>query len=593
MNKFANKKLIIFATIAVLLVCFAIILLSIVMQNGINSNQFIVKGSVQNSLTSLGFSPTKFEINSQSIQTDAQGNFETSLSAGTYTIYIESTGYINYEENLVLNSNIENLKILVLPENLATFKGKLVSDSGHSFLNDTLNISNVPIEIQNDGTFQGAITEGTYTLVFFSESYKDINTNISLNRGENNLSDIILVAAGDITGELKSYLREENLTNLSIIAENTDESQIEIDYQNNKFRIKDLDPLAIYSILFRSPGYFEREYRITIKQGSNQIFNLKFVEDITALYPKQPTNTRDKPNLFVSNIDGENEVQISSGNFTNIVSRYLKSSENKIYFQVADNNSIRDYNRQNIGLIYTFDLKTKETKLVTTNTSSLNKIFPNFEANKMIQYNEDARTKQYSIYISDLSGDNKQEIYSGSNEIVNFFVSKDGKSVIFSLKVDTQINVYRYSLASDFYNEIFRGNEIRIFDITSDASKVLYYRKNTTSGFLELAEFTIDQNNTVIIEENFRGEFYQYLAGNNSIVIYSIFTDGRNNIFYYNSKDNSKTRLLALPSDLDIAHLYQESGIIYYLTNKGLYAVDFAKPFASKLVSNQVVQYLN
>lgn len=591
MKKFLTKRTLIIIA-AFFAVVFLVTFIILVLQNNSNGTKFTVRGSVQNSLTLTGFKPDVFILGDLEVSTDESGKFEFSIEPGEHTVIIQSEGYIDYSERLNVNSDIEDLKILVLPENLATFKGKFVANPGYKFSNDVLNISNTEISINEDGTFQGAIAEGTYTLKFTSENFKDIDSIISLSRGENLLNEVNLVEAGDITGQLQSYLKEEAIKELTIISENTKDDQIEIDYQNKSFRIKDLDTLKMYSLLFRAPGYFDREYKITIKQGRNQIFDLRFVESIQALYTWKNPESRENPNLILSDLDGKNPVQITSGNSTYTNSRYLDTENKLIYFQSANDDNVKDSSRRNVGLIYSYDLSTKETKLVSTNTANLGTLYPNYRAKKMIHYSQDNRSRAYSIHISDLSGDNKVAIYTGSNEITNFLISDDARYALFSLEVDEQIIVYRYNVSSDFYNEIFRGSEINLLDISHNGNKTIYYRKNTSTGFFELVEFIADRNNHIIIEENFRGNFYQYLKnGQSNLIIYATLIDGRSNIFYYNSNDNSKTRLISIASDLNILDIYQESGIIYYLTNKGLYSVDFEKPFANKLVTSNVFDY--
>lgn len=563
-----------------------------VIQNNANNSKFIVRGSVQNSLTSLEFVPSTFIIGGTELKTDLFGKFEISLPQGKYPVIIKADGYLDYNETLVVDTNVENLKILVLPSNIATFKGKLVAYEGYNFNKDTLTISNIPVDIQQDGSFQGSVVEGEYTLTFKSDNYKDLDTTVGFAKGENTLKAIQLAESGDVTGELKSYLKEEKISNLSIIVENTDKKQIDIDYKNAKFRIKDLNPLTIYSILFRVPGYFEREYKITIKQGLNQIFDLKFIENISVLYPKEASNNRDEPNLYLSDLDGKNEVQITFENRIDVASRYLDSSKQKVFFQSYNNNSFKDFDRNNIGLVYSYDLNTQQIQAETTNFGDLWQLHPNFAASKMIQYSQD-RSNNYYLAVSDLSGDNKQSIYTGTNQIIDYKISDSGEYVIFSLKMDNLIVAYRYNLASDFYSEIFRGNEIKIYDFSTDGNKVLYYRKNATSGFFELSEFIVDRSNAIIIEENFKGRFYQYLENNDEFVVYSYFADGRENLYFYNSNDNSKNKIISLASDLKIEDVYQESGVIFYLTNKGLYVVDFEKPFTNKIVTTNIFHYAN
>lgn len=544
-----------------------------------------------------------FSINQNEVaRSNANGEYSIpGLNSGDVTVNISADGYQNLTESTrvgrVLLDYTTRKDFLLESSLVGSLSGKFVAnDPTYNFLNDKLTVGDREIDIKEDGSFSGNVPSGDVNFLFESINFRNIQRNIKLEAGSNTLEDIALETAGDIVGELKSYVKEDLVLNTKFFVENILQDQVDIS-QDGKFAIKDLDVEREYRIRVTADGYNTRDYLIRIRQGENQLFNFKLVEEGSAFFLRRQAEGGNAPIfLYRSDFDGENESLITNYNI-DAFSRFYSIEENRLYYQSSFDNAYRQTgNSGRLNMPYIYNPETSVTERLTINTTNLAELRANFVAKKMLNISvlRVGNQNKPQLQVMNIDGNNRQEVRLvdlASQSFDNLRISDNGAFVFYSIEENDVDQLNRYSIDSSSTTLLISGEDITLFDVSTNGELVLASRRNPNTGLIDLVLFNTTTNDLRTLRENIKGTDYQFLKGDTNKVIFFERRESRYNIYSFSIDRSLEERTSSLTPDYEIKDIYQESNLLYYLTNRGLLVMDLNSPKNFKLVSNNVLDY--
>lgn len=523
--------------------------------------------------------------------TNEKGNYSIGgLNIGSVSVKIVQEDY----QELVQQTPITRLFLSytttrnfeLTPKERATITGKLVSpDSAYKFIDEKVLIDDDTYDVEIDGTFkiEGVIV-GERKLTVTSLNYLDLSNEINVAPGLNELRDIELSPSGDIEGSLKSYVREDIVTNPQFEIENLDSNQIVLG--NETFKIKDLEIGREYAIRVKAEGYMTRDYKITIKQGLNQLFDFRLVEEGTTVYLKEDSETKTKQ-LFTSDFDGLNLKRISSfKDGDDVYSYYYDSAEGVVYYQSVKDRVNSSLATGNLRLVYKIDIKTLVDSKVTTDTTTLGTLTASYIPKKLISVSKvrSDNITQNKISISDFNGENSVDLKITKNAVASVLLSDDGKYLFYRETVEKVSTIYRIDISSKEEKKIAEGANVLLIDATSNGDQLIYTNTNPETTFVDLLMFNFQTQEVRTLDDNFVGKSYQFVNGVNDEYLYFMEKASQTNLYMNVISENKEVTLTDLKQRDAIQSIFQQSGYTYYVTKDSLYIIDINKPLSYKVV---------
>ncbi len=592
--KFSGKKaLFIFASLVALLFLCAI--LAIYTNFDTAFSDLKLEGTVLNSTNTTPVNSAEIYVNDElKFTTSEDGKYRvTDLKQGKYKIRIQASGFRTQEVEVGMGnaffSYTTKKDFLMEPASTATITGSFLGDIDHDFTDDYLELNNKQYQLAKNGTFSASdVTDGSVKLIYKSLSYLDIEKTIQVNTSSFNLEPIVLVPAGDITGDMQSFLKEEIVTNAKVTVESVNPNQISIS-EDGKLTVRDLEIGKTYKLRVEASGYETRDYEIEIIQGENKLFNLSIAETGTAYYFKFREEGKEY-NIFSSDYDGIDEKQLTNDPKLEPFNLYFDKDENKLYLQTQKDRATSTI-RDQAGLIYTLDLSNNSLNKVTTSTTNLGNVIPNFKAKKAINLTKGSETKSRILQIMDLDGSNRNDLKALSNGTIdNIFLSDDGSSVYFVENdiAKNKYGLYHMNISDKSVKTISNNPEIVVLDISSDGKRVLFSSKNETTDFKDLQIYTTTTSELKTLKANYSGFQYQFATGSNDTILYFDKRSEVDNIYSMNVDSLSEQKITDLREIDKINNIYQQNSLLYYITQRGLNILDLSEPKTGKIVQEGV-----
>lgn len=571
--------------------CFGSLFILTVTNTDVAIFKITLSGKVSDVLTKNGIENAEIYINDElKGKTNTSGQYSISgLNLGSVDLKIKTTDYqeLNQEvpiNRLFLNYNTKR-DFELTPKEKAIIDGKVsVEDASYKFIDDRVYIDEQEFRIKTDGTFRiEGITVGNKTFKFKSLNYKDLSNSIEVKPGINKLPDISLTPSGDIDGSLISYITQTVVTDIRFNVENVQEEQIEID--EAKFKLRDLEVGREYSIQAVARNYLTRDYKITIKQGINQLFDFRLVEAGTSVNLKLETQSNNLQ-FYSSDFDGLNLKKLTSfPRNTDIGTYFFNNLENKVYFQSEKDKIRTSSGSGNVSLVYELDLNNLKETRITQNTSKIERVIPNYRAKRMtnIERVRNGNGYQYVISVMDLNGENRTDIKTFSDEINNAVLSDDGK-YLFLKTTSGNNSILRRFEVSNKQEEIITQGALTLLDVTWNGQKVLFSKTNTQTNFQDLTQYTFNNKESRVIKANHDGSDYQFFLESENEFVYIAKRANNTNIYKYNINDNSEIKLTEMNQVDVITDIFQQSEYLFYSTSNSLYVLDPENAFSYKKV---------
>lgn len=532
----------------------------------------------------------KIEIGDKFVETNANGFFQISnLELGEQTIKITADEFDVLERNINITRGMfrydNNLDFSLSPSNFGNLIGKLiVKDEAYDFKDSIIKIGADEYKIGLDGTFNiKRVPIGNTEFVFTSSSYRNIKRQISITKGRNVLQDIELSPSGTIVGNLVSYVKEDPVVGIQITVTNVPDENIMINERDNMFVISDLIVGNQYDIRIVAPGYETKEYSVNLKQGTNTLFDIKFVEAGTAVY----TIREDRTDFLVrSDFDGSNMQKLFEIREFSPESTYLDHVNNTVFF-LSDYERLASTLNRRVKLMYEYDLSTNAVRRVSNNYGSLNQVTPIYSANVLVNINPSGRNNaKTTVDITNYDGN----LLSTGREIegrtVRSVLVDDSLKYLVTLEENS--NRERFlavtNLSSRNSSEAFSSNSLELFDIDNQGNRILFTSTDTSTQFRTLYMFDTRTSEIRVLQNDARGQMYQFKKGSDDEIIYMDIRNQKSGIYMFRISNNVNTRLFEVRANEPISNFYQQGNYILYTSNNSLYITDYEKPIAYKLV---------
>jgi len=588
----------------VFIACFLIFLLLSITNIDTQFMKITLSGQITDINTGKTIENASVLINGiETTKTNAQGRYSiANLSTGDIQVTVKADGYDETTESVRVSKvllDYSTRKDFSLKSAITgVLSGKFIPNSAdYKFTNDKLLIGEKQYLVNDDGTFAvNDVKVGEIEFKFNSVNFKDISQSISLQAGTNRIPDITLAQGGDIVGELKSYIKEDLVLNTKFYVENILQDQVIIT-EDGKFTIKDLDTDKKYKIRVSADGYITRDYEINIKQGENQLFNFRLVENGVAIYPLRSGESNSDPiKLYRSDFDGENQSVLVDDSRIDNYTKFFSIEEQKLYYQSFKDESFRQENSGvELKMPYQLDINNSVPDRMTISTNNLGQLTANFIAKKMLsQYTKQGAISQPGLQIMNIDGTNRKEVKMLTNtsfKFGNLRISNNGKYVLYSFQNNNQTELYLFNIETEETKNVLNNQNITVYDISEDGSNVLLSRKNPNTGLIDLALVNVPSDDLRTLKENIKGFGYQFVKGNTNKVIFFESRESRSNIYTFTIDRSQEEKITSLTPDYTITGIYQESNLLFYQTNRGLLLLDLNKPKNFKLVSAQAYNF--
>ena len=555
-----------------------------------------LEGEILNATSSEPINGAEIFVNEElQYTTKEDGKYKiTGLEQGKVKLKVAANGYRTQEVEVGMGNTFfsytTNKDFLLEPSSKSTLTGSFIgASSDHDFTDDILEINGKSYPIAKNGTFSASdVTDGLVKLVYKSLAYKDISQTIQVNSSAFNMDPISLDPAGDITGDMISFIREDKVLNAVVTVESVSSNQISTS-EEGLLKVTDLEIGKTYKLRIEATGYETRDYEIKIVQGENKLFNLSLAESGTAYYFKFREEGKEY-NIYSSDYDGIDEKQLTNDPLLEPFNLYLNKDENKIYFQ-TQKDRVQSTIRDQAGLIYTLDLANNSLNKVTTSTTNLGNIVPNFKAKKAINLTKGSDSKSRVLQIMNLDGSNRTDLKTLANGTIDNIFFSDSGAIVYFVENDIgkgKYGLYYLNVSDKAIKPVTTDEEIAVLDISPDGTKVLFTSKNKTTDFKDLQLFNTATNDLKSLKPNYSGFQYQFVEGSNDTVLFFDKKGGVDNIFTMNVDSLAEKQITDLRDIDKITNIYQQNNLLYYITQRGLNILDLTQPKTGKILKEGV-----
>ena len=590
-RKFAIISTIIFSIFVFIL---GLLFLLTITNTDVSIFKITLTGNVVDSISKTGIEGAEIYIDNElKATTNKFGKYSIGgLNLGNANVKIKAEEYTEINQEIPINRlflyyTTKRDFEMILKEK-AVVEGKLISsDKEYKFVDDKIIIDKENYKIKTDGTFRiEGVKVGNQNLNIQLSKFKDINNNIEVKTGVNKIPDIQLTPAGDIEGSLKSYVEGNIVSNIKFNVENISQEQVEIN--NDKFRIRDLEVGKEYTINPQAEGYNSRTYKIIIKQGLNTIFDFNLVEKGKTVLFKEDKETRINQ-FFSFDFDGLNLVKhsnFSKESSNRIYDYYFDENTNLIYF-TSDKDKVEGQRNNALVLrVYQIDLNDNKESLITKSTDK-NLIQPNFKEKKVLSYRlTGSKRDSDKIYsVNDLEGKQISE-FKTVPSTYNASISSDGNFVLLyeESEKNTQSKVYKFEISSKTEDSFVAGDNFKFFSLSNNANQVLFTSKNPSTPFNDLYLYNFETKEKRTVFQNPDGTSFRFDRNDNDKILYTSNKNGRSNLYKYSINESKEEKLTNLAGDEKITSFFTQNKNYYFQTEQNLYVININKLLSYKTV---------
>jgi hypothetical protein len=553
---------------------------------------------VLSELNGRALSDVNVKIGEVEVKTDKNGVAQfNGIQTTDILISVQAQKYNSVDTSIslgrIFNENNYKVEIKLIPNEIGSISGRLLANESYEFLDDKLLLDEVVYEIKKDGTFSiGEIAVAKeISFKFISDNFVDIDRQLSISSGVNILPDIKLQPAGDFVGELKTYVREDLIKNVRFDVFGVSENQIEIS-ANGQFKIRDLEVGRTYQLRVFAPGYLTQDYSQQIKQGKNDLFGFKLIEEGKVIHFSNKDNTQ---NFYKSNLDGSDYLAITNNPPNKRLSpneQFFDNNKSIFYFGSEDLENIRSLQTK-VNIPYMIDINstgdTLPTRLIN-NIENLGTLYHFFEAQTTLNIYQERgsnRDKTYVFEAIDLKslGNKRKVLRRGINLFFdNLKVSDNSKYSFYGEYTSqptsqTPRNLRRMDIdTGDVVILEENSAAIELLDVSYDGNIAIYSMLNTNTKLRELVKFNVATMQKAIISKNFTGRLVSLWNQDENKLIYVDKKDGREGIFMMDLIKNTNQRVLSLTPNESYIDFFHQSKYSFYRIKSGLFVVDLANP---------------
>lgn len=529
--------------------------------------------------------------------TDAQGLFSIGdLQQDRYRLVITHNSFLTYDQEIAVARGFLNYtdarKIVLEAAKSASLKGKFKApDASYQFIGEKILVDDESFEIKANGTFDiSNLKSGKRIVQLQSDDYVDVKLELELTPGINQIQDIELEVAGDIKAQSVSWVRGDVIKEASIEIEGTTADQITIS-DTGELRVRDLEVGKAYNIRTRLTGYQNRDYVITIEQGINELPQFRFVESGRVPYLRKVGTDLF---VYISDYDGANEKQLTVTD----LEPYGEFIKDDLVYFLSTRDSIRSTMGGEAFIAYAASINGGNPQRLTTTTTTMGKIYPNFTAAKLsnVWAGSSTRRDERTLEIMDLSGASRLEVKKlDAGTFGDVLISDSGKYVVFYMQdpAHTTDGMYRADISGATVSptKLLNKRNLLIYSVSADGNRIVYSATNETTTLNDLFIYTVSTGQDKLLKQSYTGSNYQFLRGSDVTLLFQDLRDGSNNAYLMDTNTNQETKITTFRGTEGVEAVYQQSRYVLTQTNLGLYILDATKPVSGRLVTDKAARY--
>jgi hypothetical protein len=588
-----NNFYIVFILFLVVLIIFSI-LLSILFKKG----TVAIKGQVLNAENNAPVSNAVITINEEDSGTfsDIAGLYEIkNLKPGTVTLSVKAPGFepVTKKVSLTLGllgggTSVVNFQLKPLEKVVVEGKIMLKDTSiTPAFTDAKVVYGEIEENIKADGSFKITLPINAKEIVITGSEFYDFIVEIDA-KNTTNLGEILATPASDINAFFIDYITGEPLKPTVQI---TDIPQNKVQVQSNgNLKIADVESEKKYNLEISLDGYLTKTQSIETHIGDTELFTIK-------LTPKGKKTfwgiVNQTPELFISNYDGSDLVQITQLGYLNPIGGFFDSTTNSYYFQ-SDHEKFKNSIKGYAYLPYSINLDTPLPKRLIKNFDDLGYIFTNFNIEKYAQIvKAPNNSKIWNLEVVDFNGTENLIIDSSSTiddeKIKDVIFTEDGSFIFYVKKQDEIDKLYSYNLKTNTKRLLFENNLIIVTDVFQ--KNVMFINEKN-----ELMVVNVDNYEIKTIQPQVTGFDYQFDRNNPNFVLFLSYNRSATLI---NILDISQLELKTLLEieQKEVIDLYYENEYYFYRTENELFMFDRNKPqpnvkiFEGEIYDNRDISY--
>lgn len=515
-------------------------------------------------------------VQSKCAVTDANGNYKvTGLTYGNYYVTAEIENFRKLNEEVDLQRGTNQIDRSLEALGMGEINGKLKTASELITTNLTITIDGQLITVNPDQSFNlKNKTVGKYKIEIKSPSYTDIISEITVQEGNNNLPEITLQPACDISLQVNDWLSATALKSYQV-------KLADKEYTSNSdgvLSITDLPFTTQTEITINSDGYNQKLFSVTdLKQQLNQVGPYNLVKNGKITYVSERLGYQ---NIYLANFDGSDEKILTDNKGDSILPVFYDNNKKIGFFSTRDNLKVAGYVTY---LPYYYDIaNNKMVKITKDPTVNTGVNSSSFQAS-LTTYTESiyqGGINTEKLFVKNLDGTNPRQITAKESGYVSSIkISPASEFLIFSW--------YGYSAEKSgvFYVDI-KSKEIRniynsgsnyayVYDISSDRKSALIRVEDGSNGTSDLYSINIYNGKPTRLTNSSIAETEARFSLDASHAFYLSKRDNKTNIYRVNINGESET---ALTSDGKVESFYQiDKNTIAYTSQQSLWILDISE----------------
>lgn len=589
-----NRKKIFVIGIIALSFLFAIGILVFAFTSLSGSSTGSLRGTVVSEETGNPVEQVRIYQNGEIVATTNQdGSFEIpNLSTGQIELVFEAEGFDSITRSFTLNSGLlgsssSTVTVELQPSNTATVVGQLVSETvSVTFSNSIISIDESSTFIRSTGAFEINTNPGIRTLSFQGSGFRDFELEIEVLQGNNDLGNVTIEPAADITGFVRDGITKLPVEDVSVQVTNVLTSNITLQEDGNLL-VQDITPNIEYTVQIDAPGYKTFLRSVDTTTGESELFNIDLFLEGKAFFVEEVGNDFQ---LFSSDFDGENKLQLTDIDNLNPIYEYFDRAANTFYL-LSDHERITNQIRGRSYTPFFYDVVDQEFKNPLANEDNLGYFVANFPSQSFVNVTEDEEDSDiWIVETIDINGDTREEITrvdSDITEISDVLQNNDGRFVAY---VQTQedgssAELIIYDRSTKMNRSIVQRNSIDLLAYSDSGRILLFVDEVGTLMWVDR-----ETNEVRTITRQFEGENVFFLPNSDSEVYYTINGSPDSSIYKHDLSNQDPIRILII-EDAEIDDIYLQNSFMYYITQEGLFIFDPLSPIADNLISDGIITY--
>ncbi|MDD3647321.1 MAG: hypothetical protein PHS44_02360 [Candidatus Dojkabacteria bacterium] len=354
------------------------------------------------------------------------------LRYGKVTVSVAATNFNMKEFSYNLKRGRNNLDVTVEPEGFGSLTGNIDLDLS-KYDDLKMLIDGEEISLTENGTFSlSRVAIGERTLKVESSYFLDEEFDITINEGQNNLEELQLTPAADVSGKVVDVYTQKPKP--SVLIRYADK-EVRSDDKGD-FKLSDVEiGQSKIKLSFFLEDYLDKTKSYSLKQGLNNVKDVEMTRRGKVVYVSNRMGNR---NVYISNYDGSAEKMLSD-NKGDSYSPYLTSDGSTVYF-VSTREGIKNDNGGIVALVYSTAASggaiTKVSKTEYSDYGSIGSF--SFDSMKrtytktIYDYDDDSYTAK--LYYGNIDGSDMKNVYSKKDlYIERTIVANNGDFLLFNI----------------------------------------------------------------------------------------------------------------------------------------------------------------